>query len=197
MGKVTVAILAGGESTRMGTDKTLECLLGRPLLAHVLAGLEGLGHETILITNTPDQHAGLGLPMYEDAWPGRGALVGLYTALTYAICPYTLVVAADMPFLNRDLLDYMIGLAPGYDVVVPRLAAGLEGLHAVYSKRCREPVRARLEARRYKVTGFYEAVRVRYVDEPEIDRFDPAHHSFFNINTPDDLDSARRIALDL
>lgn len=194
MPNLTIAILAGGASTRMGRDKTLTALLGRPLVEHVVERLRGLGREILLITNTPEIHAGLGLPMLTDVLPGRGPLGGVYTALTHAAAGHTLVVAVDMPFLNRDLLRYMIGLAPGFDVVVPRLDGRPEALHAIYSKGCLEPIRARLDAGRLKVAGLYEDVRVRYVEAAEIDRFDPERHAFFNINTPDDLEIARRIA---
>ena len=194
MRELTVAILAGGKSARMGSDKARACLLGRPLLEHVVARLHGLGREIILITNTPNDHAHLGLPMFGDILPGKGPLGGIYTAVSYAAGQPVLVVAGDMPFLNRDLLRYMIDLTPGFDVVVPRLCGRPEGLHAIYGKGCLDPIRARLERDRLKVIGFYDNVRVRYVDEAEIDRFDPDHRSFFNINTPADLKAARRMA---
>ncbi len=193
MADLTIAVLAGGKSTRMGADKTLAALLGRPLADHVAARLRGLGRETLLITNTPEAHAHLGLPMFPDLLPGKGPLGGIYTALAHAAGDYALVVAVDMPFLNRELLRYMIDLAPGFDAVVPRLGGLPEGMHAIYGKGCLEPIRARLEAGQLKVTGFYEEVRVRYVEEAEIDRFDPERRSFFNINTPGDLEAARRL----
>ncbi len=196
MDNLTIAILAGGKSARMGAgiDKTRVRILGRPLPAHIAARLAGLGNETILITNQPDNHAALGLRMYGDVWPGMGPLGGIYTALTHAQNTHTVVVAADMPFLNRDLLAHMAGLAPEVDVVVPRLAAGLEGLHAIYSKNCLAAIGARLKAGRRRIISFYDDVRVHYVDEGVINRFDPEHLSFFNVNTLADLDTARHIA---
>jgi molybdopterin-guanine dinucleotide biosynthesis protein A len=191
---LTVAILAGGKSTRMGTDKTMLQLFGQPLVGHVAARLDGLGRETIVITNQPQQYQWLGLSVYSDVRQGEGPLAGIHTALTYAACDHVLVVAADMPFLNRDLLSYLASLAAGVDVVVPRLQAGLETLHAVYSRVCLDAVQRRLEAGKRRVISFYEDVRVRCVDAAEIARFDPEYHSFFNINTPDDLEVARRIA---
>lgn len=193
MGDVTVAIMAGGKSRRMGTDKTLKELLGRPLVDHVAARLEGLGRELILITNTPAAHAHLGLPMFPDDLPGKGPLGGIYTALAHAAGGYALVVAVDMPFLNRDLLRHLIGLAPGFDAVVPRAGGLPEGLHAVYGKACLEPIRARLEANHLKVNALFADLRTRFVEDAEIDRFDPERRSFFNINTPGDLEAARRI----
>jgi molybdenum cofactor guanylyltransferase len=194
MTDLTVAILAGGKSARMGADKTMLQLFGRPLVAHVAARLEGLGRETIVIANRPQQYRWLKLPVYPDVLPGKGPLAGVHAALTHAKSEHALVVAADMPFLNRDLLSYLASLAAGADVVVPRTSTGLETLHAVYSRTCLDAIRRRLDAGQRRVISFYEDVQVRYVEAAEVARFDPEHRSFFNINTPDDLEAARRIA---
>ncbi len=168
-------------------------LRGRPLVEHVLARVSGLGEQTLLITNRPESYAFLNLPTYTDIWPGKGPLGGLYTALVRAQAPYVLTVAADMPFLSRELLAHMASLASeGVDVVVPCHTAGIESLHAVYGKTCIAPIRAQLEAGRRRVVSFYDAVRVRYVDEAEIARFDPEGRTFFNVNTPADLEAARQ-----
>ncbi|MFQ3567776.1 MAG: molybdenum cofactor guanylyltransferase, partial [Aggregatilineales bacterium] len=79
---------------------------------------------------------------------------------------------------------------PDYDVVVPRVEQYPEGLHAVYSQSCLPAIRSRLAADRLKVIGFYQEVRVRYLDEQEWQRFDPEGLSFRNINTPGELDAA-------
>ena len=184
---VSVAILAGGRSSRMGTDKSFVPVHGRPMIDWVLAAVQGLGTETFLITNRPVAYTHLGLPLFGDLYPDSGPLGGVYTALTQAVHPHVLVVACDMPFLCRDLLGYMLSLVPDYDVVVPRLAGIPEPLHAAYSRACLAPIRARLEAGQRKMINFYADVRVRYLDEPELDRFDPEHRSFYNLNTPEDV----------
>lgn len=63
---LTTVIMAGGKSSRMGTDKSFVPLLGKPMVEHVLDCVSGLGQETILITNKPSQYAYLDLPMFED-----------------------------------------------------------------------------------------------------------------------------------
>lgn len=191
---LTVAILAGGQSSRMGTDKAFVRVLGRPLIEDILAQLAGLGTETILITNRPDDYAYLGVPLFGDVRPGTGALGGLYTAVECATQPQVLVVACDMPFVVRPLLEYLIGLTPEADAVVPRLAGEAEPFRAVYSRACRPAMAAALDANKRRVISFFPDVRVRWVEEPEIDRFDPQHMSFFNVNTPTDLETARRLA---
>jgi len=187
----SIAILAGGRSSRMGTDKSFVRVLGVPMVERVLAQVQGLGAETLLVTNSPGDYAYLGLPLYTDVIPGAGALGGIYSALHYAAHPHVLVVACDMPFLSRPLLAYLLELAPHFDVVVPRAAEGVEPLHAVYGKACLEPIRRRLDAGRYKVIGFYDDVRVRYVDEAELREYDPRLRSFVNVNTPEEAAAAK------
>lgn len=198
MSQVTVAILAGGKSSRMGTDKSFVPLLGRPLIEHVIARVSGLGQgETVLITNRPDDYAHLKLPMFADVIPDKGSLGGIYTALSHSPGDYVVALACDMPFLNPDLLRYMIGLcgeAGGpYDVIVPRVDGYPQGMHAIYRKTCLLPIEQQIAADRLKIIGFYDRVRVRYLDPPEYGPFDPQGHSFQNINTPDDLRAAEHL----
>lgn len=192
----TVAVIAGGKSSRMGTDKSFVPLLGKPMIDHVLERTAELGQaETILITNKPGDYTHLKLPIFTDVLPDKGALGGIYSALFHSRNPYTLCLACDMPFLNPELLHYLVALADEpagpYDVIVPRVEGYPEGLHAVYSKVCLDPIRQRLEVDRLKVIGFYSQVRVRYLDEPEWGRIDPKGLSFRNINTPDELQAAQ------
>ncbi|MCA9905229.1 MAG: molybdenum cofactor guanylyltransferase [Anaerolineae bacterium] len=193
----SVAISAGGKSTRMGTDKALVDLNGKPVIERLLARVRDLGQaETILIANRPEAYTHLGLPTFPDALADTGSLGGIYTAILRSQQPYTLVLACDMPFVNPDLLRHMLSLRAGdqYDAIVPRVEGYPEGLHAVYSKACLPPIRRRLDADQLKVIGFYADVRVRYLDEKEWQSFDPDGISFYNVNTPDQLEQARRLA---
>ena len=187
MDKLTVAIQAGGKSSRMGTDKSFVLFQGRPLIEVVREAVEGLGDELIIVTNKPDDYAPLGLPMVGDLYPETGPLGGIYTALHHATHPHLLTVACDMPWLNRPLLEYMAGLRSTADVIVPRWDKFPEPLHAVYSQACLEPIREKLEAQMYKITAFYGRVSLRFIDRAEIERFDPDGRSFINVNTAQDL----------
>jgi molybdopterin-guanine dinucleotide biosynthesis protein A len=196
MTELTVAIMAGGQSRRMGTDKSLVILHGKPLVEHLVARVQELGQaETILIANRPDAYSFLGLPTYTDVLPGKGSLGGIYTALRYSRTPYTLILACDMPFVSTPLLKYMIGLAEGdsFDVIVPRVEGYPEGMHAIYRQTCLGPIRERLDAGQLRVMGFYGEVRVRAIDEPEYQVFDLHGLSFFNVNTPEDLQRAQQL----
>ena len=129
-----------------------------------------------------------------DLYPDKGSLGGIYSGLAKATNRWSLVVAGDMPFLNADLIGYMAGLADGYDAVVPRVEGRPEPTHALYAKECLTPIHARLERDDLKIARFFEDVRVRFVEEPDVRRFDPDLLSFFNVNTQDDLDRAAALA---
>jgi molybdenum cofactor guanylyltransferase len=187
---LTVAIMAGGQSSRMGQDKSFVPFQGRPMIEVVRERVAGLGAELVVITNKPDEYAHLGLPMYSDVYPNMGPLGGIYTAVYHARHPYTLVVACDMPWLNRDLLAYMIGLRRQADIIVPRWDKFPEPLHAIYSKACLPPILAQLQSGQLKVVRFYGQVQVHFVDRPAIEQFDKDGRSFANLNTPEDLSQA-------
>jgi molybdopterin-guanine dinucleotide biosynthesis protein A len=184
---LTVAIQAGGASSRMGRDKSFVPYQGRPMIEVVREKVEGLGDELIVITNNPAQYAHLNLPTYSDLYPDHGPLAGIFTALSAASYAHVLVVACDMPLLNKPLLRYLMSLKETADVVVPRWDRFPEPLHAVYSKACLPTIEPYLKARKLKITGFYAEVAVRYVEREEIERFDPQGRSFTNVNTPEDL----------
>jgi molybdopterin-guanine dinucleotide biosynthesis protein A len=185
--KVTIAIMAGGQSSRMGTDKSFVLFQGRPMIEVIQVRVADLGDELILITNKPDEYVHLQLPMFGDVYPDHGSLGGIYTAVYYATHPHTLIVACDMPWLNRPLLEYMLTLRQTAGIVVPRWQQFPEPLHAIYSKACLAPIEENLRQKRLKITGFFDKVNVHYVEREVIARFDADGRSFANINTPEEL----------
>lgn len=195
---LTVCIQAGGESRRMGRDKALLPFLGRPLISRVIARLAPLADEVIVTTNRPADYAFLGLPLFPDLLPNRGALGGLYTALASASQPLVAVVACDMPFASADLLAYArdVMLRDAADVVIPQPGEGLfEPLHAVYRREtCLGPIRAALEAGQWKVISWFSQVRVRGLSPDEIAACDPTGLAFSNVNTPEELAHAEQTA---
>jgi molybdenum cofactor guanylyltransferase len=191
MSKTSVAILAGGNSSRMGTDKSFAMLGGKPVFEHVLAQVRDLQLPTILVTNTPEKYAAYNVPMVQDILPDQGALGGLYTAIHTSKSEFTLCVACDMPFLNVALLQHLIELCrPDWDVIVPHIGERPEAMHAIYNKSCLAAIRQQLDQGKLRASGFFDQVKVRYVDEANIRQFDPDLRSFMNVNTPDDLAAA-------
>ncbi len=201
-------VLAGGESRRMGQDKAFLRVGGRRLIDRVLSVVRRLSDDVIVVTNSPDEYAGLDARLVCDEVPGAGALGGIYTGLLTAAHRNSIVVACDMPFLNRELLRYMARQIQDYDVVMPYVGEGepasetkatakardLHPLHAVYGKRCLPPIERALERGDLRTIAFLQDVDVRFVGRAAIERFDPDHRSFFNANNPTDLQRARELS---
>lgn len=180
----------------MGANKAFAQVGGRPIIERVIERVRPLVDDLVIVANTPAEYAHLGLPVFTDLIPGKGPLGGLYTAIRQARGDYTLTVSCDQPFLNPALLRFLLDLRHGgYDVIVPLNRESYpQSMHTVYGKGCLEPIRRCLDAGHLKVIGFYADVRVRAVLGEEIDRFDPQRLSFLNVNTPDDLAEAERLA---
>src|SRR5689334_17643159 len=189
-----VAILAGGKSSRMGTDKSFTTVLGERMIERVFAQVQGLGAETLLITNQPEAYAYLNVPLYEDLFPDSGLLGGICTALHHSTGSHTLVLACDLPFLSRDLLEHLVHLASDFDIVVPQALGRLQPLHAVYSQACLQPALACLRRGELKVNAFYQEMsRLHVIMEEDIQIYDPTQQSFWNVNTPEELAKANRV----
>ena len=184
---VTGVILAGGKSSRYGTNKALAKINGIPLIENVIRVMGSLFKDLVLITNTPDEYAYLELPMYEDLIKGFGPIGGIYTALNSITNDAGFFVACDMPSLNPGLIRYMVGIRDDFDAVVPGISGKMETLHALYARRCLPAVRRLIDLREYQIFRFFPEVSVRHVKENEIRRFDPELKSFFNVNRPEEL----------
>lgn len=184
-------ILAGGKSRRLGTDKAIVRLGTTRLVDIAVETLGSLVDSIVVVTNSPQLFEGLPARLTTDLHPGAGPLGGILSGLLQLEYEHSLVVACDMPFLNPNLIKYMMQRVANYDVVMPRLNGYVEPLHAIYSRRCIEPIQRLLAADDYRIIHFMHEVSVRHVESEEIDAFDPTHLSFFNINTPDDLARAR------
>jgi molybdopterin-guanine dinucleotide biosynthesis protein A len=196
--KISGIVLAGGKSLRLGHDKITEKVGDTSLIEKVVSRLEPLSEEIIIVTAEerafPQLTGHLKVKAASDIFPGRGSLGGIYTGLVRSSSFYNLVVAADMPFLNEPLLRYMIEASDGFDFVLPRVGKWFEPLHAVYSRNCVPAIKTILDQGKRVIVELFNYVRVRYIEEEEIDRFDPGHLSFFNVNTREDLERAKKIA---
>jgi len=194
---VTSIVLAGGRSMRLGYDKVLQAVGDRSLLEKVLDTVAGLSRSIVVVAAEgraiPELKEYPGVRVVTDLYSGRGPLVGIYTGLLASTTFRNLVVASDMPFLNEGLLRYMVSLSDGYDAVTLRIGDKLEPLHAVYTRACLGPIERMLEEGELGVHRLLLRIRVRYVVEEEMERFDPERLSLFNVNTERDLRMARDI----
>jgi molybdopterin-guanine dinucleotide biosynthesis protein A len=194
-------VIAGGQSRRLGRDKRRLRLWGEhgpTLLEHTVALASRLSDDVVVVLNDPEHWPAIPARLVVDAYPDAGALGGLASGLAAARHDYSLALAADMPLLSLELLRAMLALPRDYDALVARVEAdepaaqrrnklNVEPLHALYSQRCLAPMDARLRAGRYQIVGFFEDVRVRYLDPALLAAHDPQGHSFLSVNTPEQL----------
>ena len=192
---LTLAIQAGGKSSRMGQDKALMPFRGVPLIQYVMGHLAPLADEIIVTTNNPDDYRFLNVPLYRDIRPDRGALGGLYTALSSAKGDQVAVVACDMPFASFQLFETASKLMveSGTDLVIPQTEHGYEPLHALYRREvCIPAIEAALDANQWKVISWFDQVRVRALTLEETAAFNSDGLTFWNLNTPEDFASAEK-----
>jgi molybdopterin-guanine dinucleotide biosynthesis protein A len=153
--------------------------------------------EVIVVTSSERLSALAGLRLEArlvvDVFTGMGPLGGIHAGLLSAGGSYGVVVGCDMPFLNTGLVEHMLELRQGFDIVVPRLGGRAEPLHAVYSRDCIHIIERQMRQDRMEVHHLLDVARVRYLEEDEVDRFDPEHLSFFNVNDDVDLRRAREL----
>jgi molybdenum cofactor guanylyltransferase len=185
---VTGVVLAGGKSTRYGTNKAFAEIQGIRLVERTIRVMGSVFQRLLIVTNTPHEYAYLNLPMVEDLIKGLGPLGGIYTGLEAIDDEAGFFVACDMPFLRENFLRHMVSLRGNYDAVVPRVRWMVEPLHALYAKNCLPAILESIHSREYQTLKFFHRIKVRYVEEEEIRRVDPDLKSFFNINRPEDLE---------
>jgi len=179
-------VLAGGRSSRFGTDKAFVKVGGSTIVESLLFILRPLFPKVIVVTNHPEKYQAFPVQIVEDRIKGLGPLVGIYSGLLASDSERNFVVACDMPLLNPRLIRYLASIPKG-DVVVPMIKDKLEPLHAIYSKSCLSAIANQIASGDYKIQNFFDKVAACYVGENEIRKYDPSLTSFLNINLQKDL----------
>ena len=192
-GDFIAAVLAGGKGKRLGMDKALLNIDGSMVIDRILTILRGIFPLILLVVQGDDSPLGaeadLQVKVVADIIPGKGPLVGIYTALENSPAPYVFIMACDMPYPSPVLIRCMLAAAPGGEAVVPRHGDYIEPLFAVYSRDILDRIRARIEEGRLKIHELIQELDVCYLEEEEIAACDARSRSFFNINTLEDLEA--------
>ncbi len=205
-------VLAGGMNIRFGgQQKALVKIGSQTILERILSQFRHFFNDSFLITNQPARYLTYDIPIVTDLYSIRSPLCGIHTGLFYAKTPYIFVVACDIPFLKKEMIQTILSeIEPRYDVIVPETDKGFEALCAVYAKRCLPVIERQLKQqialtgesaspservlfKGLKVRGFFNQVRVKHIPEEKLRERDPELVSFFNINRPEDLEKAFEI----
>lgn len=194
MDSYSAVVLAGGRATRLGgANKARLEVGGVPLIDRVIAALRPLADQIVVVGHLAGEVARPGVEVVPDAFPSGSTLVGIYSGLRAARNDLALVVGCDMPFLSTPMLRMIARMAEGYDLAVPRVGTMLEALHAAYRRSCLPAMELSIERQQFKIVDLYPLVRVREVGEEDLRAVDPNLRSFFNVNTPSDLERARAL----
>lgn len=184
----------------MGEDKALLEFLNKPLIEHIMERFSPLGDELMIITNDPGNYQHLDVPLHTDVIPDRGALGGLYTALSIASHPYMALVACDMPFASTSLMLHLYEMLKesSVDAVLPSTDFGPEPMHAVYrTKRCLPPVREAINQDLWRMISWHDRADVQILSPQETRSLAPSEYTFWNLNTPEEFREAEELAKSL
>jgi molybdopterin-guanine dinucleotide biosynthesis protein A len=187
---ISCAILAGGQSRRMGQDKATLRVGDMGLIERVYAVVRDIFDDIFVVSSHHKKIQGVPVPVVEDALPHGGSLVGIISALLFSRTPYAFVVACDMPFLDGDLIRRMVDQTSGEDVIVPKSAAGYEPLHAIYNRSCLSYMLGLVDANRFKIDRIFPFLTVRTISI-DSESSPQGITSFINVNTEEDLERVR------
>lgn len=185
-------VLTGGKSSRMGVDKAFLDFGGRTLLGRALATARAACPSVVIVGDT-GKFAAYGTAV-QDIFGGCGPLGGIHAALRSSSAELNLALAVDMPFVSPALLAFLFGAANDSDaiVTVPRTARGFQPLCAVYRRAFADTAESALRAGNYKIDSLFSGVSLRVIDEEELAAAGFVEQSFYNVNTPEDLHTAKK-----
>ncbi len=188
IGDCTAIIMAGGDSQRMGRDKANVTLGEKTLLQTVADTMQQIFPQVIVSVRQP--RAGIDLPQVCDELHNGGPLAGLVASVGKITTPWAFMVACDMPFVVPEVIELLAGYRLQHQAVVPVVHGHPQPLAAFYAASCLAPLRASLAAQQKGLRDVIKQLDVRYVDEAEMLKADPHLRSFFDLDTPQDVEAA-------
>jgi len=188
-------ILSGGLNTRFsGKEKAFIQVGGKRILDRLYRVFSDLFDEIILVTNEPLKYIEWDFNIVTDLFSNRSSLTGIHAGLFYMKNPFGFFSACDTPFLKKEVVETIVEyIDSNVDLVMPETSSGMEPLCAVYSKRCLKAAEDHLRQNKYKIQLALRKKRIKKIPESILRAADPSLVSFFNINTPQDLDRAEEI----
>jgi molybdopterin-guanine dinucleotide biosynthesis protein A len=188
---VTAFVLAGGKSTRMGSDKAFLRLGDETLLSRALKTAGGVSGD-VRIMGDAQKFAAFGR-VVEDVYRDRGPLGGIHAALSGSTSESNLVMAVDLPFVTPEFLRYLLLRAreSGAMVTVPRAGGGLQPLCAVYRRGFADVAEQSLREGNNKIDSLFAEVETCVIEEGELVGAGFSAGMFRNLNTPEEFDKAK------
>ncbi|MGG0718987.1 molybdenum cofactor guanylyltransferase [Robertmurraya massiliosenegalensis] len=193
--ETTGIILAGGKSSRMGTNKALLNIEGKMVIEHAVEELKSIVNNIIIVTNSFDEYSFLNLPMVKDEWKDMGPLAGIHAGLSFSKTEQNLIVACDMPFISATLGDVLLKQLEEYQAAIPEISGQLHPLFAAYRKEVKDEAEKALEQKQLRIRGIFRNIHVKIMDETELNESGVAidDSDLFNMNHPEEYEQAKKM----
>lgn len=186
--EITGVVLAGGQSSRFGSNKAMAMWRGKFLIQHARDTLASVFSDCLLITNTPEQYAFLNMPMIKDRYQNMGPLAGIHAALRHTGKLWIFVMGCDMPAVTPDVITLLCSFAKEeFDAVIPWQEKGAEPLCGLYHKTALSKIELQLQSKKAQVRQLLEQLSVRKVKEEELLAVTGGLTVFYNVNSAQDL----------
>ncbi len=190
---VTGVILAGGTNSRFnGQNKAFININGKSIIDNAYELFKSLFKQIIIVTDNPIEYAAFDADIVSDIFSVKSSLTGIHAGLFYAKHPFIFVTGCDMPFLKKELIEALINqMEPHLDIIIPKTSKGFEPLCALYSKKILPSIEGRIKAEKFYIKGMLNKVKTKQVSEIFLRTYDSNLISFFNINSPAELEKAK------
>jgi molybdopterin-guanine dinucleotide biosynthesis protein A len=183
--KITGIVLAGGKSSRMGSDKSKMVLNGKTLIEYSIEALRPLC-ETVVISSNNSIYDYTGCEVWADELPDGSPMIGIYSCLKRSLTETNIILSCDMPLINKLLLEYLLSSSKDFDITVPIHGNNLiEPLCGIYKKSCIDVLKGFIDNGNYRLNEFIRSASHLLVNVGQSTDFPES--LFSNINTPDDF----------
>ena len=178
---ITVILLAGGKSSRMGQDKGLMLLNGKPMIEYIIEIAQQISTEIIIVANN-DSYLKFNLPVYKDEFLDKGPLAGIYTGLKNTKTEKNLILSCDVPYIQKELIEFLISNSEKNEITISLFQDKLHPLIGIYAKSCLPVILEQIKLNELKVASLFEKIKTKLLDVNEFDS-----SNFRNINKESDL----------
>ncbi len=188
----TGVILAGGQNSRMNrTNKAFLSINGQRFIDRLIEVYRLFFDDIIIVTNNPQEYYDLDVRIATDIYKKKCPLAGIHAGLFHAANPWIFVLPCDLPFIRKEMIQTLLDhINPNFSVVIPETSMGMEALFALYSRENMNAIEHCLETDRLKIRDFFKSKQIRKVPEKRLRAVDPELFSFFNVNSPLELEKA-------
>ncbi|AIF43620.1 molybdenum cofactor guanylyltransferase [Virgibacillus sp. SK37] len=184
-------ILAGGKSSRMGTNKSLLPLGGKTSIEHIFSEMSSFTDEITIVANDPTLYRFLNTDIVADRYTGKGPLAGIESAMYYKKADLYFVAACDMPFVNKNVYGWLQKQISHHSASVPIFNEKIHPLAGVYKREVLPKIQEQLVQNNLRVKSFFEHIDIKYVEDYDDIPREVLEKHFFNMNDPDQYSEAK------